>query len=151
MAPHSSTLAWKIPWTEGPGGLQSMGSQSWTRLKRLSSSSSKHTERTQCSFNFHKYSSLNLDYTLTYVERETCNRMFTTTALFVTAKYWKKPKCKSVGKIYLGVTKQLLLQYGFPCRGDWMFGSACHSALVNRVILCLLAYIPCFTPNNCSY
>ena len=91
MAPHSSTLAWKIPWTEEPGGLQSMGSlrvrhdratslslfifmhwrtdkptpvflpeesqgwgslvaavygvtQSWTRLKRLSSSSSKARE-----------------------------------------------------------------------------------------------------------
>ena len=27
MAPHSSTLAWKIPWTEEPSGLQSMGSQ----------------------------------------------------------------------------------------------------------------------------
>ena len=27
MAIHSSTLAWKIPWTEEPGGLQSMGSQ----------------------------------------------------------------------------------------------------------------------------
>ena len=86
MAPHSSPLAWKIPWTEKPGRLQSMGSkrvghdsvtslslscigegngnplpysclenprdrgawwaavygvpQSWTRLKRLSSSSS---------------------------------------------------------------------------------------------------------------
>ena len=26
MAPHSSTFAWKIPWTEDPGGLQSMGS-----------------------------------------------------------------------------------------------------------------------------
>ena len=26
MAPHSSPLAWKIPWTEEPGGLQSMGS-----------------------------------------------------------------------------------------------------------------------------
>ena len=26
MAPHSSTLTWKIPWTEKPGGLQSMGS-----------------------------------------------------------------------------------------------------------------------------
>ena len=87
MAPHSSTFAWKIPWTEEPGGLQSMGllesdtterlhfhfslscigegngdplqcsclenpkdrgawwaavygvAQSWTRLKRLSSSS----------------------------------------------------------------------------------------------------------------
>ena len=25
MATHSSTLAWEIPWTEGPGGLQSMG------------------------------------------------------------------------------------------------------------------------------
>ena len=25
MAPHSSTLAWKIPWTEEPGRLQSMG------------------------------------------------------------------------------------------------------------------------------
>jgi len=27
MATHSSTLAWKIPWTEDPGRLQSMGSQ----------------------------------------------------------------------------------------------------------------------------
>ena len=26
MAPHSSTLAWRIPWMEKPGGLQSMGS-----------------------------------------------------------------------------------------------------------------------------
>ena len=26
MAPHSSTLAWKIPWLEEPGRLQSMGS-----------------------------------------------------------------------------------------------------------------------------
>ena len=26
MAPHSNTLAWKIPWMEEPGGLQSMGS-----------------------------------------------------------------------------------------------------------------------------
>ena len=36
MAPHSSTLAWKIPWTEEPGGLQSMGLQkSWTRLSNF--------------------------------------------------------------------------------------------------------------------
>ena len=27
MATHSSILAWRIPWTEGPGGLQSMGLQ----------------------------------------------------------------------------------------------------------------------------
>ena len=44
MAPHSSTLAWKIPWTEEPGGLQSMGFRSQTRLKRLSSSSSRNEE-----------------------------------------------------------------------------------------------------------
>ena len=34
MAPHSSTLAWKIPWTEEPGRLQSMyGCESWTIKK----------------------------------------------------------------------------------------------------------------------
>ena len=27
MATHSSILAWRIPWTEEPGGVQSMGSQ----------------------------------------------------------------------------------------------------------------------------
>ena len=32
MATHSSTLAWKIPWIEKPGGLQSIGSQRQTRL-----------------------------------------------------------------------------------------------------------------------
>ena len=37
MASHSSVPAWRIPWTEEPGGLQSMGvTQSQTRLKRLS-------------------------------------------------------------------------------------------------------------------
>ena len=33
METHSSIVAWEIPWTEEPGGLQSMGSQSQTRLK----------------------------------------------------------------------------------------------------------------------
>ena len=32
MATHSSILAWKIPWTEEPGKLQSMGSQSQTQI-----------------------------------------------------------------------------------------------------------------------
>ena len=36
MATHSSILAWRIPWTEEPGVLQSMGLHSQTRLKRLS-------------------------------------------------------------------------------------------------------------------
>ena len=36
MATHSSILAWRIPWTGEPGGLQSIGSQSQTHLKQLS-------------------------------------------------------------------------------------------------------------------
>ena len=35
MAPHSSTLAWKIPWTEEPGGLQSMRSQRAGQTEQL--------------------------------------------------------------------------------------------------------------------
>ena len=35
MAPHSSTFAWKIPWTEEPGGLQSMGSLESGTTERL--------------------------------------------------------------------------------------------------------------------
>ena len=52
MATHSSPLAWRIPWTEEPGGLQSMGvTQSWTWLKWLSTAHSMWMEmdkQTQC-------------------------------------------------------------------------------------------------------
>ena len=40
MATHSSTLAWKIPWTEEPGGLQSMG------LQRVRHNWATHTHHT---------------------------------------------------------------------------------------------------------
>ena len=49
MAAHSPILAWRIPWTEEPGGLQSMGLQSQTRLKRLSTlAGNKTTPLAQC-------------------------------------------------------------------------------------------------------
>ena len=35
MATHSSTLAWKIPWTEEPGGLQSMGPEELDMTEQL--------------------------------------------------------------------------------------------------------------------
>ena len=35
MATHASILAWEIPWTEVPGGVQSMGSESWMITERL--------------------------------------------------------------------------------------------------------------------
>ena len=38
MATHSSSLAWRIPWTEEPGGLQSMGS-----LRAAHDLASEHT------------------------------------------------------------------------------------------------------------
>ena len=36
MATHSSILAWRIPWTEEPSNLQSMGSQRSDTIERLS-------------------------------------------------------------------------------------------------------------------
>ena len=39
IATHSSILAWEIPWTEEPGGLQSMGLQSQTQLSNNKSCS----------------------------------------------------------------------------------------------------------------
>ena len=44
-ATRSSILAWRIPWTEEPGGLQSMGSQSQTRLSHT------HTHRSLVGYN----------------------------------------------------------------------------------------------------
>ena len=35
MATHSSILAWKIPWTEEPGGLQSMGCKEWDTTEHM--------------------------------------------------------------------------------------------------------------------
>ena len=43
METHSSILAWRIPWTEETGGLQSMGSQSQTQPKRLSALTHTHS------------------------------------------------------------------------------------------------------------
>ena len=45
MANNSSTLAWSIPWTEEPGGLQCIGSQSRSQLKQLSTYLGKEFEK----------------------------------------------------------------------------------------------------------
>ena len=48
MATHSSTLAWKIPWTEEPGRLQSMGSHrvghDWAHMHRFLTYNTSHTQ-----------------------------------------------------------------------------------------------------------
>ena len=50
MATHSSTLAWKIPWTEEPGKLKSMGSQ---RVKHDRATENKH--KINCILRFQIY------------------------------------------------------------------------------------------------
>ena len=49
MATHSSTLAWKIPWTEEPGGLQSMG------LQRVRHNWATHTHHTHTHTHTHTH------------------------------------------------------------------------------------------------
>ena len=44
---HSSTLVWRIPWTEEPGGLQSVGSRSQTRLTLISRQPGLYDVQTQ--------------------------------------------------------------------------------------------------------
>ena len=62
MATHSSVLAWRIPGTGEPGGLPSMGPDSQTRLKRLSSSSSSSSRATNIFiFTFHSWECSYLD------------------------------------------------------------------------------------------
>ena len=41
---NSSILAWRIPWTEEPGGLQSRVTKSWTQLKQLSMHAGKSVQ-----------------------------------------------------------------------------------------------------------
>ena len=45
LATHSSVLTWRIPWTEEFDGIQSMGSQSRIRLKRLSAHTMLYHQR----------------------------------------------------------------------------------------------------------
>ena len=54
MATHSSILAWKIPRTEQPAGLESVGSQSQTRLKRLTRrNTAQQQARRRCAGQIH--------------------------------------------------------------------------------------------------
>ena len=62
MATHSSILAWRIPWTEEPGRLQSMEFQSQTQLSFLFTSGNYLEKKTTC--NSHMYTHTNLQMTV---------------------------------------------------------------------------------------
>ena len=65
MAPHSGTLAWKIPWTEEPGGLQSKGSQrvgyDWATNTNLPSHPEFPNSFSQSAFSFIRMESTDHD------------------------------------------------------------------------------------------
>ena len=63
MATHSSILAWKIPWTEEPGGLQSMGLQS---VRRNQTTSLSLLEGKLPQKNLHREVSINRNSTLNH-------------------------------------------------------------------------------------
>ena len=65
MATHSSILAWRIPWTEEPGGLQSTGSQSRTRLS---------------------------DFTFTFTSLSLCSYQCIIIEIFYLCHFWKVEK-----------------------------------------------------------
>ena len=54
MASHSSILAWRIPWTEEPGGLQSMGSQESDTTERLNNNNNNKMIRIITGADTHK-------------------------------------------------------------------------------------------------
>ena len=108
MTTHSSILAWEIPWTEEPGGLQSMGLQSDT---------AEHTDIGTVYMLYTYILMLNMNYYLnfpqniflinflkitgdsdkTLVQKDICTPIFIAT-LFIIAKTWKQSKCPSIDK-----------------------------------------------------
>ena len=63
MATHSSNLAWEIPRTEEPGGLQSMGSQESNTTEQLDNNNN-HMFQTPCYYTLPK--SINIKYATRY-------------------------------------------------------------------------------------
>ena len=59
MATHSSTLAWRIPWTEEPAGLQSVGSHKWD-VTEASTQQQQLGRKAQTAHNPGHYSGMNL-------------------------------------------------------------------------------------------
>ena len=100
MATHSSILAWKIPWTEEPGGLQSMGSQESNMIQQLN-----HTP------------SMNMDYLFIQFFLISIIRVAHQASLSIT-NYWSLLKLMSIESVmpsnHLILCRPLLLHSIFP-------------------------------------
>ena len=97
MATHSSILAWKIPWSEELGRLQSMGlprvGHDWATSLSFLSYKTKHSLTIQSCICLPIYpNELKI-----YVHTKTCTWMFIAT-LFWSANTWNQPRCPSGGE-----------------------------------------------------
>ena len=121
MATHSSILAWRIPWTEEPGRLQSMGSQrvghNWATSLSLSLWKTVWRFLKKLGIKLLYGPSiplLGIYFEETKIEKDTCTPMFTA-ALFTIARTWKQLRCPStdewIKKLWLHIYNGILLSY----------------------------------------
>ena len=133
MAPHSSTLAWKIPWTEEPGRLQSMGSlgvgHDWATS--LSLFTFTHWRRkwqpTPVFLPGESQGRLPYDPAIpllglylekNIVRKDTCTSVFIA-ALFTIAKTWKQPKFPSTEEWIKKMWYIYTMQYYSAIKNKW--------------------------------
>ena len=80
MAIHASILAWKIPWTEEPGGLESMGLQESDTTQRLNHQPQSRgfvPQRNYLHYNEHRFSNLKkMNKNTCYIELQNLNNAY---------------------------------------------------------------------------
>ena len=124
MATHSSVPAWRIPGTGEPGGLPFMGSQSWTRLKWRSSSS------TFCqlwSYNHLSYNKVNFE--IPVLDAATCTKIDTPKRVFWKTEGLQKGETGVLRAVCLLSGEVLLIQF-FCFWLCWVFVAAPRLAFV---------------------
>ena len=116
MTTHSSILAWRIPWTEEPGGLQSMGwAKSQTQVKQLSVRAHTHTQACKQKNSNAHFGQPNIFFfrlfSLMWSESESCSVV--SDSLWPQGLYspWNSPGQNT------GVSSLSLLQGIFPTQG----------------------------------
>ena len=87
MATNSRILAWRIPWTEEPGGLQFMGSQRVRHNCATNTHTHTHTHDPAIPL-------LSIYPQKIITQKGTCTPVFIVT-IFTIARTWKQPKCPS--------------------------------------------------------
>ena len=138
METHSSMLAWEIPGTEKPGGLQSIGSQSQTWL-------STHLHRSRHSRTCYQdeVSWIHISVSLLLTQRKPCSTTFHVTALHRRGIFYELKVCgnpesrKSFGTIFFFSQKYLLTLWA-RCDSVSHFGNSCNISNFFVILICVM-------------